>query len=172
VPESGIVGAIGFSATGNLTDLDFSKVAGMILSGGKLYYVTRGDGILHQINWNGTAPVAGTTIPISGPAIDGINWTAPGLFQYAMPTPTNQPPKAKASASCTKLICSFSSAGSADPDGTITAYLWNFGDGSTSSNASPSHTYTSAGTYSVKLTVTDNKGVTGSTTISVRVSIR
>jgi hypothetical protein len=83
VPESRIVGAVSYTASGNITGLDFGKVAGMLLSGTKLYYVTRNDGVLHQVNWNGTAPVVGTTIPISGPAIDGINWTAPGLFQYA-----------------------------------------------------------------------------------------
>ena len=80
VPESEIVGAVGYTATNNLTGLDFGKVGGMLLSGTKLYYVTRNDGILHQINWNGSAPVVGTSIPISGPALDGVNWTAPGLF--------------------------------------------------------------------------------------------
>ncbi|TQV67669.1 cellulase family glycosylhydrolase [Exilibacterium tricleocarpae] len=52
----------------------------------------------------------------------------------------------------------FSSAGSTDPDGTITGYRWSFGDGSTSSAANPSHSYTNDGTYTVTLTVTDNDG--------------
>jgi len=56
---------------------------------------------------------------------------------------------------------SFSSIGSNDADGTIVSYLWNFGDGSTSSNANPIHTYTSGGTFNVSLTVTDNEGATG-----------
>jgi PKD repeat protein len=171
VPESGIFSAASFTATGNLADLDFSKVGGMVLSGSKLYYVTRNDGVLHQINWNGTVPVAGTSVPISGPAIDGINWTAPGLFQYAL-APSNQPPTAKAAANCTGLVCQFSSSGSTDPDGTISAYLWNFGDGGTATSASPTHTYGNTGTYTVKLTLTDNKGAQGSTTISVRVRVR
>ena len=51
----------------------------------------------------------------------------------------------------------FSSIGSSDSDGTITAYLWNFGDGQTSALANPSHVYTSTGSYSVSLTVTDNE---------------
>ncbi len=37
--------------------------------------------------------------------------------------------------------------------GTVTGWLWNFGDGTTSSNENPSHTYTGAGVYSVTLTV-------------------
>lgn len=43
----------------------------------------------------------------------------------------------------------------------ITSWLWNFGDGSTSTQQSPSHTYTNAGTYNVSLTVS---GTTGSDT--------
>lgn len=39
-----------------------------------------------------------------------------------------------------------------------TSYLWDFGDGSTSTSASPSHTYTVAGTYDVSLTVTNAGG--------------
>ena len=55
---------------------------------------------------------------------------------------------------------SFSSSGSSDPDGTITEYLWDFDDGQSSTNANPSHTYTSEGTYHVTLTVTDDDGLT------------
>jgi hypothetical protein len=83
VPESAIVGAVEYNASNNLLDLNFSRVGGMLLNGNKLYYVTRNDGILHQIDWNGTMPVVGTSSPISGPLIDGVNWTAPGLFLYA-----------------------------------------------------------------------------------------
>jgi PKD repeat protein len=42
--------------------------------------------------------------------------------------------------------------------GTISSYAWNFGDGTTSSAQSPSHTYATAGTYSVSLTVTGSGG--------------
>src|SRR5438874_11271703 len=38
---------------------------------------------------------------------------------------------------------------STDSGGSIGMHSWNFGDGSTSTAASPSHTYASAGTYSV-----------------------
>ncbi|MFT5233661.1 MAG: endonuclease I [Candidatus Krumholzibacteriia bacterium] len=50
----------------------------------------------------------------------------------------------------------FSSAGSIDPDGTIVAWAWDFGDGATSTLENPSHTYATSGTYIVTLTVTDN----------------
>lgn len=58
----------------------------------------------------------------------------------------------------------FSSAGSHDPDGQLATYEWDFGDGTTSSDANPSHTYSAAGTYPVTLTVTDNDGVSHTST--------
>ena len=42
--------------------------------------------------------------------------------------------------------------------GTPTSWLWDFGDGSTSTQQNPSHTYAAAGNYSVKLTVTNAGG--------------
>lgn len=40
----------------------------------------------------------------------------------------------------------------------ITSWLWNFGDGATSTQQNPSHTYTAAGTYNVSLTVVGSTG--------------
>ncbi|WMW24999.1 PKD domain-containing protein [Methanolobus sediminis] len=48
-----------------------------------------------------------------------------------------------------------------DPDGTIMSYTWDFGDGSTAVGATAFHTYTKTGVYTVKLTVMDNAGNTG-----------
>ena len=77
----------------------------------------------------------------------------------------NQSPNALAGASPTSgivpLAVSFSSAGSSDPDGTIASYAWDLdGDGAydDSTAQSPSFTYTTAGTYTVGLRVTDNLG--------------
>ena len=42
-------------------------------------------------------------------------------------------------------------------------YLWNFGDGSTSTQAFPSHVYAAPGHYAVCLTITDAKGCSAST---------
>ena len=77
----------------------------------------------------------------------------------------DQNPVARASATPTEglapLAVNFSSAGSADPDGTALTYAWEFGDGATSTAANPSHTFTTNGVYQVKLTVTDAGGLTG-----------
>lgn len=74
----------------------------------------------------------------------------------------NVPPTVVATAGVTTqrvgLPISFSSAGTEDPDGTITSYVWDFGDGTTSTLPNPSKTYLIAGTYTPTLTVTDNAG--------------
>ena len=54
----------------------------------------------------------------------------------------------------------FDGTGSSDPDGTITSYQWNFGDGRTGTGPTPTHTYSLAGDYTVTLTVTDNGALT------------
>lgn len=84
----------------------------------------------------------------------------------------NAPPTANANGPYTGqagTAVSFSSSGSSDSDGTITGYLWDFGDGNSSTAANPSHTYASAGTYNVSLTVTDNGGLqdTDNTTATI-----
>lgn len=66
---------------------------------------------------------------------------------------------------------SFSSAGSNDTDGTIVSYLWDFGDGYSSTNANPSHSYASAGTYTVILTVTDDGSAQGADTTSATITV-
>jgi PKD repeat protein len=57
------------------------------------------------------------------------------------------------------LAVNFSSAGSYDPDGTIVAYDWDFGDGTTSTLANPVKSYTTPGTYTASLVVVDNSGL-------------
>lgn len=64
----------------------------------------------------------------------------------------------------------FSSAGSEDPDGTIVTYQWEFGDGNSSNEPNPSHTYTQAGDYTATLTVTDNDGLSNSAQAAVSIS--
>lgn len=77
--------------------------------------------------------------------------------------PANVAPVARAAANVTTgvapLAVTFSSAGSSDSDGTIATYNWVFGDGTTSTAANPVKSYTTAGTYSARLTVVDNGGL-------------
>lgn len=48
-------------------------------------------------------------------------------------------------------------AQASDEDGDSLVYMWNFGDGSTSKEARPTHSYSKSGDYNVQLTVTDGK---------------
>jgi PKD repeat protein len=79
----------------------------------------------------------------------------------------NAPPTASFTSSCPNLTCAFNSSASTDPDGTITSYAWNFGDGTSGTGPSPSHAYAAPGNYNVTLTVTDNGGATNATTQTV-----
>jgi PKD repeat protein len=71
----------------------------------------------------------------------------------------NELPTAAFSMNCSALACTFTDK-SSDPDGSIESRHWTFGDGATSSAASPSHDYTANATseFSVELTVTDDEG--------------
>lgn len=82
----------------------------------------------------------------------------------------NQAPEAAFTSSIAGLTAAFDSAGSIDPDGSIEAYAWTFGDDETSTQASPTHTYASAGTYEVTLTVTDDSGESDTASEQVTVS--
>lgn len=68
---------------------------------------------------------------------------------------TNASPTATFSYSCTDLSCSFDGSDSTDPDGDTLAYSWTFGDESSATGATSSHTFASDGTYTVILTVDD-----------------
>ena len=64
----------------------------------------------------------------------------------------------------------FNGSGSADSDGSIVSYSWNFGDGAQGSGVQATHSYSSGGTYTVTLTVTDNHGATGVATTTANVT--
>jgi len=81
-------------------------------------------------------------------------------FEGPPPPPVNQPPAASFDFTATGLSVDFIDA-SVDPDGTIVSWLWDFGDGTGSTDPSPSHVYDSADTYIVRLTVTDDDGDDG-----------
>ncbi|WP_230984912.1 PKD domain-containing protein [Microbispora oryzae] len=67
------------------------------------------------------------------------------------------------------LTVNFSSAGSSDPEGGSLSYSWAFGDGTISTSANPSKTYTTNGTYTATLTVRDPQGLTGTASVTVNV---
>ena len=64
----------------------------------------------------------------------------------------------------------FDASGSVDPNGTIASYAWDFGDGSSGSGVSVSHTFAQDGVFTVRVTVTDNDGLSDSATFTVNVT--
>lgn len=94
------------------------------------------------------------------------SWAASGV--------TNLPPVASTAGTTptsgtAPLAVSFVGTASSDPDGIVSGYLWNFGDGTTSTLGNVSHTYSAAGTYTATLTVTDNAGATATASIVITV---
>jgi PKD repeat protein len=88
----------------------------------------------------------------------------------------NQPPVVAVSnstpvAGIAPVAVAFSSAGTYDPDGSIAAYDWDFGDGSVGSTAAnPTHSYSTPGTYYASLVVTDNGGLSSSRMLTITVT--
>jgi PKD repeat protein len=107
-------------------------------------------------------------------AMGSANVYGLGRLVLQAPTSGNQNPIASFSYSPSSptagTTVSFYGGASSDPDGSIVSYAWTFGDGATGSGVNASHAFTSAGSYTVRLTVTDNGGATGTTTQVVSVS--
>jgi len=114
------------------------------------------------------------SIPVPPP----VQSPEPPVQNPVPPPAQNQQPVAMASADVYRgrapLAVSFDASGSTDSDGTIVDYSWDFMDGSSSTEANPSHEFTVPGRYQVTLTVTDDQGMqaSSSTKITVRRSRR
>ena len=117
------------------------------------------DGSLYALEWGGGF---GRDNPNSGIyRIDYINGSrSPVAVATATPDNGQEP-----------LTVTFSSTGSADPEGGALAYEWDFdGDGTTdSTEPGPTHAYATPGVYQARLTVTDPAGKTGTTVVPITV---
>jgi PKD domain len=72
----------------------------------------------------------------------------------------------------TGTAITFDGTASYDLDGTVVSYSWAFGDGGTGTGSIVTHSYSPAKSFTVTLTVTDNGGVTGSTSSQVTITDR
>ncbi len=106
-------------------------------------------------------------------AVVCIVWVAAASCGSSTSDPTpmgtpNQAPTASFTASTAAgpapLEVTFDASASADPDGTIASYAWTFGDGTTGTGITVTHSYAEPGSYTPSLTVTDARGATGSAT--------
>ncbi|WP_406210888.1 collagenase [Kitasatospora sp. NBC_01560] len=122
-------------------------------------------------DWNGARSYLTSTIGTRYDA-DFDTWLtacANGSCGTGTNPPGNRAPTAAFTTAVGELGVTFVDR-STDPDGTIAARAWDFGDGTTSTAANPTKWYSAAGTYTVTLTVTDDKGATASTRQNVTVA--
>jgi glucose/arabinose dehydrogenase/PKD repeat protein len=153
-----------FDANGNVSGVfNFEPIDGSVDGPyGDIVHLTEGpDGALYYVDL-GYSDISGTF---------GVSKIRRIRFSGA-----NQAPVASAAANPTAgpapLAVDFSSAGSADPEGQPLTYSWTFGDGGTSTAANPTHTYTQAGQYTARLSVSDGVNTTLSLPLAISVGNR
>jgi PKD repeat protein len=141
---------------------------------------TDGDGTVAAWAWDfgdGTTaaePSPGHTFAADGSYAVSLTATddagaASAPFTQVVTVAENFAPTAAFTPSCARLDCTLAD-GSTDVDGTIVSWSWDFGDGTTSTDPSPAHSFAQGGTYTVALVVTDDGGKTGSASQPVTVA--
>ena len=116
-----------------------------------------GEILTHEYEFPGTYTVSLTVTDDAG-ATDSATTTV-----SIAAVVENQPPVADSNGPYTGTVGElvvFDGSGSFDPDGTIVAYDWDFGDGNTGTGVSPTHAYATDGLFTVTLTVTDDLDAT------------
>lgn len=150
-----------FDANGNVTGVFNFEPADGSVDGpyGDIVYLTEGpDGALYYVDL-GYSDTSGTFGVSKIRRIEFIQSDLPPVVEASASPRQGQAP----------LTVNFSSNGSSDPEGQPLSYSWNFGDGTTSTQANPSHTYTVTGPYQARLAVSDGVNSTLSAPIAISV---
>ena len=162
-PVSGIVPITVSASTAASTDPDGSVASSVINFGDGA--VVSGPGASHTYNSAGTYTVTATVYD---------NLGASSVATATVTASPDIPPTVALAVTPTSGIApvtvTASTAGSAAPNGSIASTSINFGDGTTANSASASHTYSTAGTYTITASVTDNIGDTSSKTATMTVA--
>jgi PKD repeat protein len=139
------------------------------------------DGTIASYSWNwgdgtaaGSGPTATHTYAAAGTYPVTLTVTDDGGATNSQTTNVNvvanNPPTASFTSSLSGSAASVDASASNDIDGTIASYAWDFGDGGTASGVTAGHNYTSQGTFTVTLTVTDDQGATATKTGTVTIN--
>ena len=130
--------------------------------------VTSGGSSTLTVSTSASTPGGTYTVTITGDGTKAdhttaftlkVNGTGPGGAPVAAFTANCYGPQL--------AVCFFDGSASSDPDGRIVSYAWDFGDGTTGTGSNPYRFYQQHGTYTVRLTVTDDQGNTGTVTHTV-----
>jgi RHS repeat-associated protein len=119
----------------------------------------------------GLAPGARYAFRVAGVDARGEGaWTAPATV---VPAAANTAPSAAfrwAAAAGAPLGVEVDGSASADPDGRVVRWAWDFGDGARGEGSTARHAYAAPGAYGVTLTVTDDDGASASAGQTVQVA--
>jgi PKD repeat protein len=153
------------ASTAGSTDPDGSLVASTINFGD-------GSAPVSASSASHTYTTAGT-FTITATVTDNLGATASKSAAIVISSSSNLPPTAVIAATPNSAYApatvSVSAAGSSDPDGTIASSSISFGDGTSASGLTASHTFSAAGVYTLAAKVTDNLGASSTASTSVTV---
>ncbi|MET0811922.1 MAG: PKD domain-containing protein, partial [Microbacterium sp.] len=162
----------GFSSTANNLAAQFDASSSTVPAGRTItgYAWNFGDGTTGTgVNATRTFTAAGT-YNVTLTVTDSTGLTG-SVTQPITVSAANANPTASFLTSVTGLTASTNASASTDSDGTIDSYSWNWGDSTAATTGLTStHRYAAAGTYTVTLTVTDDRGGVATTTRSVTVT--
>lgn len=133
------------SDVGNISSVDWSVIGGN--------YTTQPGGLGIDVDWNNAGANAMVHMAVTmndGTVVEG------GLCVETLDKPTAKfmiPPQPDNANACVNQEVFFTNLSYSNSGGQLVAFHWDFGDGNTSTAFEPVHTYTSAGTYTVTLTV-------------------
>lgn len=144
-------------ATGNPLD-SLAATFNLNLSPGTYFLHVRGTGKGDPLTTGYTSYASLGGYTFSGAVVNPTGALPPIANANATPTSGNAP-----------LTVQFDSTQSVDSDGSIVAYFWDFGDGTISQEANPTHAYTTPGTFTAQLTVTDNSSLIGTDSVAISV---
>ena len=151
-------------ADGVLVGTNTGTTLGRITSG---YWRVGGD-----TSWSGAAYFNGTIDDVS---VYGTALSPAQIRQQYLDSGrtlgSTPPPTAAITTTVAGSTVSVNGSGSSASVGTIASYSWQFGDGTTATGVTASHTYLAGGTFTITLTVTDSGGLTGSATAPVTVAV-